>query len=236
MKKLIFILLLTISTISINAQNSEILLKTGFINRQITITNDKGLLKHPISFYELNKFEAAYNYTTIDNLVFGTGTGYYVYWESSCFKEGGLSGMTIYRSISIPLQLGYKFEIFPNFNLTYSSGIDIDIYFDKYNGYKRTGNLITNSNMLSYMVYYDNSVKRSFNMLLSQSLNLSYLIKNRVSVNLFCSYHSGLFEVLEATGEVKTIEETPQLICNPIITSNGSYFNVGIGIGYVFGK
>jgi len=57
----------------------------------------------------------------------------------------------------------------------------------------------------------------------------------RHHLDFFAEYHAGLFKVVDNMGLIRTIDKND--VINeyyPVITSNGSYWRIGLGIGYIF--
>lgn len=219
------------------SQDIELTLKSGFIKEINTISGDKGNLDNN-AFSLRPRIDILCNYNTENNVIYGMALGYYRFSDYSDLKNSkGNIGSDIFKAISIPMQIGYKFNLHQNFYLTYSSGLSLDFYFGASKGVKKVeidridG---TSSQSDVYTMHYDNSLKKNFNILLANTLRLSYEIDDQFTLNMYITYHAGLRDVWESHGIIQKNSSVPTDIINPILHSRGSHYNFGLGIGYIF--
>jgi len=70
-----------------------------------------------------------------NNIEIGTGVGYYNYVLNIGVKNIpalNTGNAVIYRTLSIPLNVGYRFKILPGFYAGFNSGLDFDFCFGQY--------------------------------------------------------------------------------------------------------
>lgn len=237
----LFIFFLLLSNYSFS-QKSELLIKTGFVRGDFNIS-DIGK-----EIYKANKI----NYTPrIDilgsvifdnNFIFGIGCGYYKYSYAYDKKNMIAEEDYLFKALSGKIFFGYNFNFTSSFKLTYNSGVCLDLYFfnDITHKYK-SGMLPTIFGMKYYtleMVYssYLDDYK-FFNILLFQSLNLSYEFKNNFKLSLFAEYYSGLVNDFELSGyvNIKYFDDISDMSSFNLLTK-GNHFYFGIGLGYIFGN
>ena len=254
MKKILLIITLIYLSTTSFSQNLRLGVEWGFPISIVSVSNADDFLKPSMLDFPEN-INLTINYSFGSNIFLKSGIGYSQYnkviWEKDMLYNDFISGsqMDLYKSIIIPFQIGYKQKLFSSFYLKYASGIDLDFIFEKgqryitYGGtmYDGQGNPISREDLfrqlgVEYNIGYPISAcKRNFNVLLSQKLSLSYEIKKFMYIDLFCEYHAGLFKMVETTGMIRTIDENENIeYYYPVITSNGSYWRIGLEIGYIF--
>ncbi len=168
-----------------------------------------------------------------NNIEIGTGIGYYNYGMVIGVKDifAFHTGYDVlYRALSIPLHIGYRYKILPGFYVGFNSGLDFDFCFheDSYS-YGAAGTTLEEN---YYSIYY-NSLKNNFNVLISNKVQLQYVTKFNMVVGLFGAYHAGLRDMWECDNATFSINYGEK-IYTPTITTNGSYWSFGIELGYIF--
>lgn len=255
MKKICYLILFVFTSVVSFSQNLRIGIENGISMPIFSISNDNGFYKQS-NFYLAENGTITASYTFNNSVFIKSGLGYYTYSEKF-FEKHSLNDnhynmfvnvKDLYKSLYIPLQIGYKQKLFSEFYLKYTSGVEFNLIFDKQyyafnedNLYYLDGNQVDRETMflvrgIEYnMPYTLNSYKRNFNILFSNQLSLSYEIKKFMYIDLYAEYHAGLFKVVDNTGYIRTIDENNIVReYHPVITSNGSYWRIGLGIGYIF--
>jgi hypothetical protein len=244
MKKLIFIFIVLLGAQSASrAQEFYFGLKTGIPKETHTLTEDYGNLK---LYIEVLRPTVLFNFKTIFNnrLEAGAGVGYYNYGCPIGFIPNFYpysprgSKNTIYRSITVPLTLGYSFPIVAGLSANVTSGIDFDLYFDL-RGYLSDPYIdphldedmspVNTRPVYPYLHPYLDGNSARFNVLLSNQIALEYKTRKNFCLSLFAAYHAGLREVWHGMAVIHYNEEET---LNVQLFSRGSYWHFGIEFGY----
>lgn len=233
MKKNITLLISTfLLCISVQAQDFQFGLKSGFHQDVFTITHNNGKLAPAIDFLSPG---IDFSFKTIfpNNIEVGTGIGYYNYecnlrmktspWPKSYSKE------IAYRSFSIPVNIGYNLNLYAGLYLNFNMGLHFDFYFNHADGSYHS-NIGTEGEQYLLDYYLDGTPTPKFNVLLSNTLTLYYMTKSNVYVGLFGAYHAGMRDALQA--QVFYQEGTAEMTTYHMIASKGSFWNFGLEIGY----
>lgn len=243
MKKIILILIALLFNFNVFSQKLFIGLESGFTKSIFLISNAHNFIKSSCFTIPRN-VNLQISYLFNNNIFISSGIAYNVYTDKlelktklSDIKIFNYSSKSnnIYKSIYLPISLGYKLKIVQNLYLKILSGLDFLFIIDNYEGIRNNGKIKKD---IEYNFIYDkNSYTGRFNILLIQKLTLSYEIKARVYLDLFAEYHAGLMKIIDNTGKINILNEDNSITSyNPVIISNGSYWRIGFGIGYIFKK
>ena len=167
-----------------------------------------------------------------NNIEIGTGIGYYNYALNIGVKNIPIfytGNAVLYRTLSIPLNVGYRFKILPGFYAGFNSGLDFDFCF--YEDSYHYGAVWTPEE--NYFSIHFNSLKNNFNVLISNKVQLQYVTRFNMAVGIFGAYHAGLRDMWECDNATFSINNGEK-IYTPTIMTKGSYWSFGIELGYIF--
>ncbi len=248
--KIAFLIIIIFISINCFSQKFSLGLENGlFFKPILSISNSNNYIKSN-EWWGPTNLKLVF-YKNFDNNIFiKTGLGYYYYLPETrgliklndpVFSLGSVTQYR-YHAFTIPALLGYKLQVFPNFFIKYSSGINFDIYF----GYRGESGFLTEEiiqereeqfqiNKIDYSFYSSSAnYKTNFNFLLSQQLAFSYETKKSIYIDIFAEYSAGLIKTIEGTGQIRILEDNHIRYINPVITSYGSYWRFGFAVGYIF--
>ncbi|MDR2834714.1 MAG: hypothetical protein LBV69_00740 [Bacteroidales bacterium] len=241
-KSFLIIMLLSVFTTSFS-QKLQLGIESGITKPVFSISNAGWLWNNNDWFFGIKNIDLKLNYYFKNNIFVSIAIDYNLFYDNVNLVRPGTNYSGLYRYVSAPISVGYKLQLFSSsFYLKYSAGIDLCFMFDHSYGDKSKGKI--NTENIEYDFYYnESSYIRNFNILLNQRLSLTYEIKKFMYIDLFAEYHGGLMKVIDASGTI--IYRSVSLLDNdeiaistqtyhPVITSNGSYWRIGLGIGYIF--
>lgn len=237
----ITVLLIFCNGIKIHSQEKTILVNSGLHYDMISITqNQREYFKQRIDGLSPS-FELSWHYVSKQGFLFKTGLSYSNFGHNIGIKD--LNGRDFYHGtyfdmfkfISLSTEFGYSLQLFKHFNLNFSSGIAFSYLFHQVGGTLEGYYWNPYENLNQRIVYtMNNCLQQKYNISISNRVQLSYKTKRNICYNLHCSYNAGLFHIWEETARLEINDASE--IFEPTFTSRGSYWNFGLGVGYVFRK
>lgn len=216
------------------SQNYFLGIESGFHKDIYSISNNKAgdlyIGMDILAIAENLSFKVIFD----NNIEIGTGIGYYNYTLNigvkniRAFHTGNI---VFYRTLSIPLNVGYRYKILPGFYAGINSGLDFDFYF--YDDVYILGRQPGMETPASYIDIYFPPLKHNFNILITNKIKLQYITKFNMVVGIFGAYHAGLRDVWECDNATFVINHGEKTY-NPVIMTKGSYWSFGIELGYMF--
>lgn len=237
---IVFIILFITLQSNIFAQKNEIATAFSLHYDIVSIApNDNNYFRQSLDGLSPS-MELSFTHTTKQNFIYKTGIrylkfGHNIHVEYPPPLDNIYHGpfFAMYEIIEIPLQIGYSFDLNNHFSLMLMSGASFhhiyNVMLGGFEGYYTFPNTNNNQRLIFDL---DNCLQQRFNILISNSITLSYITKRNINYSLFCTYNSGLFDMWHE--KVRLEIDNASEIYEPTITSRGSYWNFGIGIGYVF--
>ncbi|MFO7879764.1 MAG: hypothetical protein ACQES1_09875 [Bacteroidota bacterium] len=144
---------------------------------------------------------------------------------------------TIYSIISIPVHIGYSFDISEKLNTKISMGADVGYNIGNDNiSISNTFTAMDNTTYI-YSIVTRNKIEKQLNLYLSNSIELRYKTKWGLRPGIFCTYHAGLFNTWKTNSAyIKTInlmtgEDT---YYGTTISGRGSALLFGLQASWVF--
>jgi hypothetical protein len=175
-----------------------------------------------------------------DNGLFvSSGLGYYQY--MFCYKLRSIQphlfykkkwSLNTYDAITVPITVGYNRNVWQNrIFINLQSGVNFALYSD------RGGQIDEISVAESYYWHLDfeEPIETPFNVFVSSKITLQYLTKFNMGIALFGAYHFGLLKVCKYAYGYFNWNKGKEVLDTQIL-SNGSYWQFGIELGYMFGR
>ncbi len=216
------------------AINKEILNYTQINNKQITISDVWAL--------SLPSIDINFSKTNANGISFSTGFGTYSYEYKFDLTTHGPQLTSdnqdkrfrlyhkSYQALRLPFRLGKNFNLGNSFKLNIQLGLQFEYCLpnsSKFSlGYTEADDTFFNMNSKVYNTY-------DLNVLFLNRVEFSYTLKSKFYFNIFASYYSGLLENTK-TDSILVIRDNYSSFTS--IYTRGSYFDFGIGIGYIFNK
>jgi hypothetical protein len=219
------------------------------------ISNDKILLYNPSA--NLN-----FGFLFKNNIELSLGIGFYLYRINRYINKYHL-GTKILRTISatpthstitIPVSVSYNFNLWKNrLFFKVQSGLDFDIYFLEVKDDIRVNFGSYAGSVAKWIYLSENTRVPHFNILIFNKLVLQYYTKFNMGIAIFGAYHAGLIPVWQGiSGHFEWKNENDPVewqmdergnvfwnqgseILDTKFSSNGSYWQFGIELGYKFG-
>ncbi|MFO7878669.1 MAG: hypothetical protein ACQES0_10880 [Bacteroidota bacterium] len=240
MKKALTILFILIAIQSM-AQKQEIGIRSGLHYDVHTFTGDNDMFRQ---WLDGLKPSAGIHYTQTNEkgLFWETGLAYRSVTLNpnlyTPYKFTLLLRMeTIYSIISIPVHIGYSFDISEKVNAKISMGADVG--YNIGNEITTIGNSFTalDNTTYIYSIGTHNKIEKQMNLYLSNSIELRYKTKCGLRPGIFCTYQAGLFNAWETNSAyIKTINlrTGEDSYYDTTISSRGSALLFGIDVSWMF--
>jgi hypothetical protein len=185
-------------------------------------------------------FELVYSQMNQKKFVYGLSL-YYSDFGHNIGIEGFNSGQgyhgpffDMYKTLKISFNAGYCIVSKKKLKIKYITGLSGCYNFHNVVGTVESlySNPFTGHNQFLRLTIDSGSFLSDYNILLKNALEISYITKRNINYSIFCSYNTGLVETWHEKAYYAVDDATE--VYEPSITSRGSSFNFGIGIGYVF--
>jgi len=221
---------------TIFSQNLKVQINTGLTKEQFTFTNDNDLCKSMTSILKPN-LSVDISYHIKDGIWIQSGFGYHNFYHYIGIYETPPFGKTknLFSTLSIPVCIEKSFKINKHLHISIISGLSFQYYFNELqeDQINFSGNGFYFVEPASTHIFnIKNSLHQNYNIGLLNKIEASYTTNSNLYFSIYGSFNSGLFDIWHESARFS--ENYGADIYEPIITSRGSYWNFGIGIGYIF--